>query len=118
MVKDLREKGLTLAEIAHELGWSLSKVNSRANIKYAPKGPNKISRKKALLDKLDEIRAKRKKNEEEIERRSEEVNYPRGRSDEDLDEYRERRDKKAEDKLSMENDPMLDDKTKSESNEE
>ena len=94
MVKGMISSGMTLAEVARELEMNKSTVYTRYNDLYAPaKAREKVSKKEELENSI-------KKDEErivELEKENividEELNCPANRSDEDLVEYREKRDK-------------------------
>ena len=106
---DLRKKGLTLAKIAYELGQSISWVNARLKIEYAPKGGREgefesiekdikpsVDRKEVIETLLKKLSDEKKIIGEELVKIDEEINCPVGRSDEELVEYRKRRDKEAQ----------------------
>jgi transposase len=99
MVEELRERGLTIAEIARELDKSLSWVYGRLNEAYAPKGKERVERKEKptreeeLAFEVEEIERELKELKEERIKIDEEINVPYKRSYEDLLEYRKKRDK-------------------------
>jgi len=101
MVREMRKRGLTLAEIALECDKSISWVYSRLDGKYSPgqKSEEKVEGRKKGIDEFEELRKELEEVEEElkeIEKRQSEIAEGLGhspfRTDEELVEYRKKKD--------------------------
>lgn len=104
MVKKMVDSGMSFADVARQVGVDYTWVYKRCDNLYAKvdakekkKPPSALEKKQAILNDIRKERAKIKNEREKID---EEINCPQGRSDEELVEYRKRKDKKALEKIA------------------
>lgn len=97
MVRGMKESGMTLAEIAKELEMDRSTVYTRYNELYAPAKAREDKKEVSEVDKLEKSIAEDEKRIAELEKEDadvdEELNHSPHRSEEELIEYRKKRDK-------------------------
>ena len=93
IVEELRKKGLTLAQIAHETGKSIGWISTKTSIRRVKgvDGEGSLSDKGALLKKLKVLEEKGIRIKERQAKR-EDINLPLNRTPEELEEYRKKRD--------------------------
>lgn len=100
IVEELRKKGLTLAQIAHETGKSIGWVSTKTSIRRVKGMDEKRSSsdRETLLSKLKRLEEKGVRIKERQTKRGE-VNLPLNRTKGELEEYRKERDEEEAERL-------------------
>jgi transposase-like protein len=97
MVRGMKDSGMTLVEVARELGMNKSTVYTRYNELYAPvkvrEGKKMLNEEGKLKDSITNDEKRLTELKEENAGIDKELNYSPHRTEEELIEYRKKRDK-------------------------